>query len=72
MANKTPELVEGEINQWLEENRDIDIIKLFPADFRNSETDHASALIVFYEEAIEKVKRQDERIDLLESFQSSG
>ncbi len=71
MANKIPELIEGEINQWLEENRDVDIIKLLSADLANSETDQASSLIVFYEEAIKKVKRQDERIDLLEIIEYS-
>jgi len=66
MANKNPNLVEAEVNQWLEENRDIEIIKLFPAEFTNSETGPSSALIVFYEAAIENVKRQHERIDLIE------
>ncbi len=71
MADKIPDFIESEINQWLEENRDIDIINLFPADFRNSETDHTSTLIVLYEETIEKVKRQHERIDLLEIIEYS-
>jgi len=66
MANKNPNLVEAEVNQWLEENRDIEIIKLFPAEFTNSETGPSSALIVVYEAAIENVKRQHERIDLIE------
>ena len=63
MTDKIPELVEEEINQWLEENRDIKIIKLFPADFSNNETARTSVLIVFYEQTMEKVARQHERID---------
>ncbi len=47
--DKDPRVMEGEINQWLQNKTNIEILELSAADYRDSEGILQSILFVFYE-----------------------
>ncbi|MGD8368575.1 MAG: PilZ domain-containing protein [Desulfobacterales bacterium] len=71
--DKDPRVMEGEINQWLQNKANIEILELSAADYRDSEGNIQSILFVFYEgthrdasEEADKGHRRHERIYLHE------
>ena len=69
-TNKTPSDLENEVNSWLQENPNV--INIFPSGLSTT-PGTVPVLIVFYEtqtddmgQALEIVKRQNERITLFE------
>jgi hypothetical protein len=71
--DKDPRVMEGEINQWLQNKTNIDVLHLCAADYRDSEGTLQSILFVFYEgthrdevDSGDKSQRHHERIYLHE------
>ncbi len=71
--DKAPRVMEGEINQWLRNKANIEILNLSSADYRDSEGTLESILFVFYEgshrdeeEGDDTGRRRHERIYLHE------
>jgi hypothetical protein len=67
--DKDPRVMEGEINQWLQNKANIEILDLSAADYRDGEGTLQSILFVFYEgthrdenETGDKSQRRHERV----------
>ena len=65
-AAKVPDSIESEINEWLQSKESINILNFFSADLQTGESEFQTILILLYEEDTKRVKRQAERINLMQ------
>ena len=65
-VTKASDSIENEINEWLQYNESINILNFFSADLQTAESEFQTILILLYDEETREVKRQHERINLME------